>query len=199
MGGALDRRYGCVNLDVAVVLPDSPRPCRPSGPRFASSVSSPLLPASCPAVALSARVVRNFAPPACRAPLRLLPPSSSLSRKPSGPSVPSPIPSAGAASSQSISSSSSVHVALPSPSLSPPSTAALRRCLFPRLRLLRLACHRPEPCLLVLAIALAVVLLVHRVCEHCLARRSRSSFVRANARPITPLSTCAGYPSAVRE
>ena len=113
-------RYGCVNLDVAVALPV------PAGVRASVRVigSVSVVP-SCPAVALSARAVRDFAPPACR------------------PSVSSPafvvivavakalrsldslvFPSA--ASSQFI-SSSSVRVVVPSPSssLSPLSIVAL--------------------------------------------------------------------------
>mmetsp|Transcript_8509 Transcript_8509/g.27071 ORF Transcript_8509/g.27071 Transcript_8509/m.27071 type:complete len:203 (-) Transcript_8509:1166-1774(-) len=54
-------RYGCVNLNVAVALP-VPVAVRASV-RVIGSVS--VVP-SCPAVALSARAVSNFPPPACR-------------------------------------------------------------------------------------------------------------------------------------
>mmetsp|Transcript_20143 Transcript_20143/g.64213 ORF Transcript_20143/g.64213 Transcript_20143/m.64213 type:complete len:211 (+) Transcript_20143:880-1512(+) len=54
-------RYGCVNLNVAVALP-VPAVVRASA-RVIGSVS--VVP-SCPAVALSARAVRDFVPPACR-------------------------------------------------------------------------------------------------------------------------------------
>merc|ERR1712086_476404 len=54
-------RYRCVNLDVAVALP-VPAVARASV-RVIGSVS---VAPSCSAVALSARAVRDFAPPACR-------------------------------------------------------------------------------------------------------------------------------------
>ena len=54
-------RYRCVNLDVAVALP-VPAVARASVRVFGSASVVP----SCSAVALSARAVREFGPPACR-------------------------------------------------------------------------------------------------------------------------------------
>mmetsp|Transcript_8509 Transcript_8509/g.27069 ORF Transcript_8509/g.27069 Transcript_8509/m.27069 type:complete len:307 (-) Transcript_8509:1294-2214(-) len=118
LGGALDTA-----ASTSTSLSPSPSPS-PSVPRFASSVASPLFPRAPPSPSL-------LGPLAISPLLRVAPPSpplssssSSLSRKPSGPSIPSSIPSA--ASSQFI-SSSSVRVVVPSPSssLSPLSIVAL--------------------------------------------------------------------------
>ena len=118
LGGALD-----TVASTSTSLSPSPSPPSPVL-RFASLVAFPLPPRAPPSPSLlgpfAILLLLRVAPPSSPLPSS----SSSLSRKPSGPSIPSSIPSA--ASSQFISSSSvRVFVPSPSPSLSPPSTVAL--------------------------------------------------------------------------
>merc|ERR1712153_23527 len=109
----------------------SPSPSPPSPVlRFASLVAFPLPPRAPPSPSLLSSLFSLLSSLFSLLSSPLPSSSSSLSRKPSCPSIPSSIPSA--ASSQFTSSSSvRFFVPSPSPSLSPPSTAALSLPLPP--------------------------------------------------------------------